>query len=153
VNGIQSAGYGSNGSTGIDFFSGSTAGTIAVNPTLVADPSNVAASGVANQPGDGSQATKMAQLQETVPAGGTVTLQQQYSAMMVQLGAAAQQAQSNVQTGSMVLQQLSTQQASVSSVSLNEEAANLIQYQTAYNAAGRVISIINQSIDDMISQM
>lgn len=153
VNNIQSAGYGSNGATGIAFFTGTTSGTIAVNPTLVADPSNVAASAVANEPGDGSNALKMAQLQETPPAGGTVTLQQQYSMMVSQLGANAQQAQSNVQTGSLVLQQLGAQQASVSSVSLNEEAANLIQYQTAYEAAGRVISIMSQSINDLIAQM
>lgn len=153
VNGIQSSGYGSNGSTGNDFFTGSTAGTIAVNPLLQTDPSYVAASAVPNAPGDGSQAAAVAQLQETPPAGGTTTLQQQYNAMVVQLGANAQQAQANVQTSTMVLQQLNTQQASVSSVSLNEEAANLMQYQTAYDAAGRVISIINQSINDMISQM
>ena len=40
--------------------------------------------------------------------------------------------------------QLQNQLSSVSGVSLDEEAANLIQYQSAYEAAAQMISTINQ---------
>jgi flagellar hook-associated protein 1 len=41
------------------------------------------------------------------------------------------------------LQQLTTQQASESGVSVDEETTNLIRYQQAYEAAARVISTVN----------
>ena len=43
----------------------------------------------------------------------------------------------------LILQQLQDQRGSISGVSLNEEAANLIQYQTAYQAAAQVVSTVD----------
>jgi flagellar hook-associated protein 1 FlgK len=63
VNGLQSTGYGSNGSTGINFFSGTTAASLAVDPRILADTGNIASSSAPNEPGDGSMATKISQLQ------------------------------------------------------------------------------------------
>ncbi|HZS90611.1 MAG TPA: flagellar hook-associated protein FlgK [Chloroflexota bacterium] len=153
VNHFQSTGYGSNGATGISFFTGSTAATMAVDPRISADLANIAASAAPNSPGDGSQALLIAQLQENPAPGSTLTLQAQYQDIIGQLGVDAQQAQSNVQTGELVLQNLSAQQSSVSSVSLNEEASNLMQYQRAYEAAAHAITIMNQTIGDMIQQL
>ena len=44
----------------------------------------------------------------------------------------------------LVLQQLTNQQASISGVSLDEEATNLVMYQRAYEASARVISTIDE---------
>jgi flagellar hook-associated protein 1 FlgK len=44
----------------------------------------------------------------------------------------------------LVVQQLQNQRASVSGVSLDEEAANLVQFQNAYDAAARVFSVVDQ---------
>lgn len=153
VNGFQTAGYGSNGKTGVPFFTGTSAGTIAVNPLLQQDPTYVAAASAPNEPGNNSVALQISQLQDTPPPGGTVTLQAQYNAIISQLGVDGQQANNNVQTNTLVLQQLNAQQSSVSGVSLNDEAANLVQYQNAYQACARVISIMNQTISDMITQI
>ena len=43
----------------------------------------------------------------------------------------------------LVLQQLNDQRSSVSGVSLDEEAANMVQYQDAYQASAQVITTIN----------
>lgn len=153
VNYYQSSGFGSNGATGIPFFSGISAATMAVNPAIQNNLANIAASQAPNSPADGSQATLIAQLQENPPPGATVTLQAQYQTIISQLGVDGQQAQAAVQTGGLVLQNLNAQQSSVSSVSLNQEAANLVQYQNAYQAAARVVSIMDQTISDMISHL
>ncbi|MGB8112998.1 MAG: flagellar basal body rod C-terminal domain-containing protein, partial [Candidatus Sulfotelmatobacter sp.] len=52
--------------------------------------------------------------------------------------ASAEQTASN-----LILQQLNDQRSSVSGVSLDEEAANMVQYQDAYQASAQVISTIN----------
>jgi len=51
----------------------------------------------------------------------------------------------------LVLSQLNTQRTNYSGVSLDEEAANLVQYQNAYNAAARVISTVNQMMQTAIN--
>jgi flagellar hook-associated protein 1 FlgK len=49
-----------------------------------------------------------------------------------------------------VLAQLNDQRASVSGVSLDEEAANMVQYQNAYAASAQVITAINNMMYDVI---
>ena len=49
-----------------------------------------------------------------------------------------------------MLQQLQQQQASVSGVSLDEEASNLLLYQRAYQAAARAISAVDQMLQTAI---
>lgn len=169
VNTLHQANYDANGQPGVPFFSvtaGQEASSLAVNTAITGDPSTgtppdyskVAAAGSApssggTNPEDGNGATAIAQLQEQPAAGQTTTVQAQYQGIISALGTAAQQAQTNVQTGSLVLQHLQAQQSSVSGVSLNEEASNLIQYQNAYEAAARVISTMDQTISDMIQQL
>lgn len=153
VNGFQTAGYDAHGNPGAAFFTGTTAGTMAVNPAVAGDPGAIAAAAAPGSPGDGSQALKIAQLQENPAPGATATLQAQYASTISALGVAGQQAQTRVQTGSVVLQNLNAQQSSVSSVSLNEEASNLMRYQNAYEAVARVITTLNQSISDMINEL
>jgi flagellar hook-associated protein 1 FlgK len=51
----------------------------------------------------------------------------------------------------LVLGQLQDQRGSISGVSLDEEAANLIQYQRAYQAAAKVVTSINDMLDAAIN--
>lgn len=153
VNGYQTSGYDAHGNLGVPFFSGTSAATMTVNPAIQNDPSLIAAAGTPNNPGDGSQALLISQLQENAAPGQSSTLPAQYQAIIGALGVQGQQAQTAVQTGALILQNLQAQQSSVSSVSLNEEASNLIQYQNAYQACSRVISIMDQTISDMIDKL
>lgn len=153
VNGYQTTGYDANGNLGQAFFTGTTAANMTVNPALQNNPALLAAAATPNNPGDGANALLMSQLQENPAPGQTGTLQAQYQSIISALGVQGQRAQTAVQTGALVLQNLNAQQSSVSGVSLNEEASNLIQFQNAYQAASRVISIMNQTISDMITQL
>jgi flagellar hook-associated protein 1 FlgK len=51
----------------------------------------------------------------------------------------------------LVLQQLNDQRASISGVSLDQEAANLVRYQQAYSASAQVISAINSMMQTVIN--
>ena len=59
------------------------------------------------------------------------------------MGNATSNTSADADSSDLILQQLQDQSGSVSGVSLDEEAANLIQYQTAYQAAARVVSTVN----------
>lgn len=153
VNTIHAAGFGSNNTTGITFFTGNSAASMAVDPRVSGNPANIATAAGPNQPGDNTIASRLAALQDTPPAGSPTTLQNQYGQIISQLGVDGQQAHDSATTGGLLLQQLNAQQSSVSGVSLDQEAGNLIQYQAAYQAAARVISIMDQSITDMIQHL
>jgi flagellar hook-associated protein 1 FlgK len=49
------------------------------------------------------------------------------------------------------LQQLNDQRSSVSGVSLDEEAANVLRFQQAYAASAQVITTINTMMEDVIN--
>lgn len=157
VNAFHIANYDANGKPGEVFFTGTSAASMSVNPDVAADPAKVAAAGSAPtgkpSPEDGSGALSIAQLQEKPATGQAATVQAQYAGTISALGVAAQQANVNADTGGLVLQHLQAQQSSVSGVSLNEEASNLLQYQQAYAASARVISMMDQTISDMIQQL
>jgi flagellar hook-associated protein 1 FlgK len=57
----------------------------------------------------------------------------------------------DVASSDLILRQLQDQRGSISGVSLDEEAANLIKYQTAYQAAARVVSTIETLLADTVN--
>ena len=60
------------------------------------------------------------------------------------MGNAASNASEESTAIGLNLQQLTNQQGAVSAVSTDEETTNLIRYQTAYEAAARIVSTIQQ---------
>lgn len=67
------------------------------------------------------------------------------------LGVQAQEASRMVKNQSDLLYSLEESRASVSGVSLDEEMANLIQFQHAYNANAKIISTIDELLDVVIN--
>ena len=91
---------------------------------------------------DGRNALALATLQtQNLLAGGTANYQGIYSQMVSQVGSKTQQTSVMAQTQDTMVQQSTAAQQSVSGVNLDEEAANLLRYQQAYQAAGKMIQI------------
>ena len=67
------------------------------------------------------------------------------------LGVQEQQAQRIVTNQQNLLDSFTQSRESVSGVSLDEEMANLIQYQHAYQANAKVISTLDQLLDVVIN--
>jgi flagellar hook-associated protein 1 FlgK len=77
-----------------------------------------------------------------LPSGSTPA--SAYASVVFQVGTAASNATAQSTAIGLNLQQLTTQQGSVSAVSTDEETTNLILFQTAYEAAARIVSTIQQ---------
>ncbi len=65
-----------------------------------------------------------------------------YASLVFQVGNAASNASAQSTAIGQNLLQLTNQQGSVSGVSIDEETTNLIRFQTAYEAAARIVSTI-----------
>lgn len=110
----------------------------------------------ANATADGRNALLLAGLQTKntlgAPAGGTptATFQGAYAQWVSDVGNKTRELQvtSTAQTA-MAAQSVATQQ-SFSGVNLDEEAANLMRYQRAYQAAGKAMQIANTLFDTIL---
>jgi flagellar hook-associated protein 1 len=143
INQVYAKGYGLDGSTGMQLFliPGSGGGPIAINPAVT--PENfAAAASAAGVPGDGSNAAALASLASTQGIDSSFpdsNATQAFTVIESQFGSTLQNAQSEQSQASSTLQSLQQLQSSVTGVSVNEQLANLVQYQDALEAAGRAV--------------
>ncbi len=115
--------------------------SLTLNGTPVAgDAVTVAPTGSSS--GDNRNALLMGQAQTLTLATGA-TLDNAYAATVGDVGSMTSTAQTTQTSADALLQSASAAQASVSGVNLNEEAANLLQYQQQYQAAATIIQTAN----------
>jgi len=152
VNSIYNTGYSLTGTTGADFFSGSDAGTINVNPSLANDPSAFQASGSATASGDNTVALELAELADT-PQGNLnqQTFSGSYDETVGNFGDALQAANTQVSNQTAVMNMLTTQQSSISGVSVDQEMTNLLGFQQAYEASAELVTTVNQMLGDTLA--
>lgn len=96
-----------------------------------------------NQAGtsDNRNALAMGNLQvSNILAGGTASFQSAYSQMVSMVGNQGSQVQIGSSAQDTLVKEARTAKSSFSGVNLDEEAANLIKYQQAYQAASKVIA-------------
>ncbi|SJZ53316.1 flagellar hook-associated protein FlgK [Garciella nitratireducens] len=84
--------------------------------------------------------------------GGT-TFETYYKDIIAKLGISTQQANRMVENQNALTSQLMQRKYSISGVSIDEEVANLIQYQHAYQANAKVISTLATMLDTLINRM
>ena len=82
---------------------------------------------------------------------GTVSISDSYSQLVAGIGTATRQVQANFEAQGVVLANVEGDLESTSGVNLDEEAANLIRYQQAYQAAAQVIGVVNTLFDSLLN--
>jgi len=154
INGVHAAGYGLDGSTGVEYFTGTGAADIAVNGDIVADPGKIAAAAISDAPGNGANALAIAGLQNSSITGlGGTSFGGYYKNMIARLGVETQESARMVDNQQALVDQLSNRKESISGVSMDEEMINIIQYQYAYMGSARVISTLDSMLDTLINRM
>jgi flagellar hook-associated protein 1 FlgK len=118
------------------------AGSAAAIAVATNDPRRIAAAGFGEGSAGNTNAQALADLSTENIAGGT-TATAFYASMLDQIGNATATATANSTQQQSTLTQLTSQRDSFSGVSLDQEAANLTQYQRSYQAAAQVFSIVN----------
>src|SRR5262249_9762145 len=68
-----------------------------------------------------------------------------------QLGVQSEEATRQMNNSKSLVDQIDGNRQSVSGVSLDEEMSNMIKFQHAYNAAARVMTMVDQSLDKIIN--
>ena len=102
---------------------------------------------------DGRNALALGQLQtQDTMSGKTASLQEAYAQLVSEIGNKTRQVQVTGETQRILLEQAQSSRDSLSGVNLDEEAANLIRYQQAYQASAKAMQI-GASLFDTILQI
>jgi flagellar hook-associated protein FlgK len=151
LNTAHAAGFDLNGAAGTPLL-GSSGGpiTAASLTVLVTDPKKVAASSVGPTAGvpalDHGNADAIAQLRRS-----TTGTDANYRKMIVELGVQAAVAGRNVDIQAVITTQVDSARESVAGVNIDEEMTNMLSFQHAYSAAGRLITAIDETLDKLIN--
>jgi flagellar hook-associated protein 1 FlgK len=144
-NGDPYGGFDLNGNPGGNLFVAPPAsgqGAAAAMAVAITDPSLIAASSDPNSPGSNGNVANLSAVQsDTVINGQTPT--NFYSNIVFNVGNDVSNSTAELSASQAILNQLQDQRSSISGVSLNEEAANMVQFQNAFNAAAQVVTTIN----------
>lgn len=108
----------------------------------IKDPRNIAAS-LDGSAGDNANLNAIVAL-ETQPIVQGDSASSFYAKVAFGLGSQLSNASNELAASEAVSEQLRNQRGAISGVSLDEEAANLIRYQRAYEAAARVLTVISE---------
>lgn len=142
VNGLLAAGLDSAGNPGAPLFAADGAGGAARNLRVVlSDPSLLAAARGAA--GGNTNALELAKLAFSPIADG-LSAMEYYASLGARAGRVLADARANAENREMVLAQSRSLRDEASKVSLDEEAVNLIEFQRAYQAAAKLITVLDE---------
>ncbi|MEO8811221.1 MAG: flagellar hook-associated protein FlgK [Rhodanobacter sp.] len=104
-----------------------------------------------NAQGDNSNALSLGKVANLgVLDGGVTNTGRAYSQLVGQVGSAGALAKDDLTTQTATYTQAMSSQQSVSGVNLDEEAANLLRYQQAYQASAQVITTANNIFNALL---
>jgi flagellar hook-associated protein 1 FlgK len=141
--------------TGIDFFTGTDATDITVNPAIVGNSNLIAAAlNTEGVPGGNGNAIAISELQNGLTmSGATATFNEFYSSLVGDVGRQVSQAALNSEHQEMVSLQLSIYREEVSGVSMDEEMVNMVQFQSAYSAAAKMVTTVDEMLQSLIAMV
>ncbi|MFY4775080.1 flagellar hook-associated protein FlgK [Metabacillus sp. RGM 3146] len=163
-NKVHKAGYNltdikNNSHTPVDFFAPmasekGAAAAIKLSDEILNTTDNIAAASTTSI-GDGTNATLLGNVKSgTFTIGGKSTsFQNFYESLVGGMAVDAQEADKMTQNSTTLTDAVDQRRQSVSAVSLDEEMTNMVQFQHAYNASARMITIQDEMLDKIINGM
>jgi flagellar hook-associated protein 1 FlgK len=158
VNTLHTGGSDGNGDPGGAFFTApaavaGAASALTVSSAVLLDSRLVAASAT-GAPGNNDVARAIAGLRDgLVTNGGTATPVQAWGQIAYRVGADLAARQGSAASHAQVVRQLQQLRDQTSGVSLDEEAANLMRYQRAYEANARYFTTIVDTLDTLLNMV
>ena len=109
----------------------------------------------ANGSKDGSNAMRIAQAlrHNKTMVGNYENSDEFYNALISKLGIESKTSEVEKDNQELILTNLENLRQSIMGVNLDEEMANMVQFQHAYNAAAKVINVINEMLGRIIDGM
>ena len=152
LNTANQQGFDLNGNAGGNLFvppPASGQGAAASMAVAITDPALIAASSDGTA-GSNGNITVLAAVQNQ-PMAGSQSPTDYYSNIVYTVGNDVSNDTAELTASQSILSQLQDQNNSISGVSLDEEAANTVQFQNAYDAAANIVTTINDMLYTVIN--
>lgn len=163
INALHLTGFALDGLTGYNFFKpfeplvpGSSQGAAAQIQLSEEVKNNLEkiAVGQTDAAGDNENALAISELRDKkVLRDGSLTFDDYYNFIVTSIGSQTKESEQSVASATSILEQLVNRRESVSGVSLDEELVNVIQFQHVYDAAARLITIVDEMVSTIINRM
>ncbi|WP_062517496.1 flagellar hook-associated protein FlgK [Demequina gelatinilytica] len=148
VNAIHTSGVTVDGTAGADFFSFTAGAPAALGLTVaITDPAGIAAADSATGGYDGTIADRISQIGERTDGPDA-----EWTAYVVDLGVSTAAARRRADVAESTRTTAESLQLGNASVDTDEEVANMLMYQTAYEAAARVMTVLDEMLDTLINK-
>ena len=145
------------GTKGVDFFK-PLQGTerasqyIGLSDAIANDVNQIAAGATPDSPGDNRIAVAISQLQNMrMMENGNATIDSFYNGIVSDVGVVAGRNRNSLVQQKDISQQLDKMREQISGVSMDEETANLLQFQRAFDASAKVISVADQCLETVLN--
>ncbi|MCB1200590.1 MAG: flagellar hook-associated protein FlgK [Leptospiraceae bacterium] len=101
---------------------------------------------------DGGNALRIAQAlrHKSTMVGEHRTADEFYNSLISKVGVETRTSKDQLENQSLILSNLENMRQSVMGVNLDEEMANMVQFQHAYNASARMLQMVNEMLDRII---
>lgn len=157
VNDLHRQGFTRNGGTGVEFFKNlqtkeRAAEYLDMSAAVKENVNNIAAAAIPDAPGDNRIATALGSIQGLrILNGGKSTADDFYNSIVNDVGIISSRNKTAMSQEKTVMTQLGKMRDQLSGVSLDEETANLLQFQQAFGASAKVIQVADQMLDEVLN--
>ncbi len=138
---------------------------MSIEENILSDVANIAAADgidtdgdgvkdLTNGVGDSSNSLKIASLKhEKVMIGMSLTISQYFEVLITDVGARGNVAEKGFKGAETIVQNLENIRQSISGVNIDEEFANLIKFQHAYNGIAKIMTVMDKMIETLIFRL
>lgn len=128
-----------------------------LNPQILSNLDSIAAASDDGTgfpgPGDNRTALAIADLRNDSRALLNSSFGEYYQGLVSSIGATALTAQRSNSTQTLVVEQLIERRLEISGVNLDEEAVNIVKYQSAYEANARALNVVDEVLDLIVNRL
>ncbi len=158
INDLHRTGYGLDGSTGNDFFIGTGASDIYVSSRINDGDDGLrriaASSSKEGLEGNNKIALAMAELVDLKLLNNrTATMGEFMGGLISKIGSWAQEAKLNTKHYNLLIENLNNKRESVSGVSMEEETTNMLRFNQGFNAAAKIINVMDEMLDVIVNRL
>jgi flagellar hook-associated protein 1 FlgK len=151
VNAIHAAGVDTTGNPAGNLFSVTVGNEAATIAAAINDPAFLSVASAPSQPGNNDTASAIAALRTTrFMSAGTETPGDAFARIVTTIGADVSGSIIRRDAAGLVGDHLTARRESVSGVNIDEEAANTLRAQRAYQAAARIVSVADSMLDVLL---
>lgn len=157
VNEIHKQGFTRAGAVGVDFFRAPmqkhrAAEILTLSDAVASNVNNIATAAQPDSPGDNRIALAISGLQQQrILSDGKATADDWYNSIISDVGVLTASNRSAINQEKDTLTQLNKMREQVSGVSLDEETANIMQFQQMFDASSHVIKVADEMLKTVLS--